>query len=165
MKFNHGFTTDDDKSLSNGLDQKLSSLPGYNLYETPLDSTLQVPQTATEMKVGNVKPTTLGHREIASGLGMFPNSVYSQLIHGDPYVKRPSPAPSGYSTITPKYQWEISRDRLQLQGAIGRGEYGLVKRGLALNITENGGWIPVAVKTLNDSGKLKYDYRATQPLP
>ena len=151
MHFNHGFSTDDEKGSL-----KQTSIHGYNsvynhLYETSLGSGLDVQQTPKI--TGHAKPTKLGHKQMESGLGMFPDHVYSHLIHGDSLNKRLIPVPNASFTVPSKCHWEIPRERLQLKRTIGCGEFGLVKKGLALNVSRNGGWIPVAVKTLKEDRK------------
>ena len=155
MHYNHGYTTVDEKGFEN---EKLSALPGYNvynhLYETPLGSGLNLQKTPKKTNdIEQIKPDKLGQKELKSGLGMFPNNVYSHLIHGDSLNNRQYGV-NGTVTVRPKSQWEISRDRLKLEKTIGSGEFGVVKKGLALNVNKSGGWVRVAVKTLNDNGKL-----------
>ena len=156
MHYNHGYTTEDEKGFKN---EKLSSLPGYNVYnhlfETPLGSGLNLQQTPQMKKdIELINPNKQGQqKELKSGVGMFPNNVYSHLIHGDSLNNRQYGV-NGTVTVLPKRKWEISRDRLKLEKTIGSGEFGVVKKGLALNVNKNGGWVRVAVKTLNDNGKL-----------
>lgn len=157
MHFNHGYTTEEGKKLEK--EQSVMPNSGRNVYnhlhETTLDSGLLDEQqiTAQTKQVKQVNPEKLGQRELKSGLGMFSNNEYSHLIHADSFVKWQSPIPSDYSTIASNCLWEICRDRLELQRTIGCGEFGLVMKGLALNVNKNGGWVPVAVKTLSLNGK------------
>lgn len=164
MHFNHGYSKDNEKRVVSGHLNKQTSLPGFDeynhLYETPLNSTRILNTTPQEMKfvAGQMVPPKTGFKEMETGLGMFPNNAYSHLIHGDSFAKRTPPVFNEYSTIPYKNcRWEISADRLRIHRTIGRGEYGLVKMGLAFNVTKKGGWVPVAVKTLNDNGKLLQD--------
>ena len=139
MRFNHGYTADDEKFIANGYPAKLSSAPEYNaydhLYETNLDSGLEFQQTPTSGR-----------------LEMHPNQEYSHLIHGDVLNNGQPAVPNRSFVIPSESQWEIPRERLNLQGTIGRGEFALVKKGFALNVDKNGGWVPVAVKTLSENG-------------
>lgn len=158
LHFNHGYTKDAEESSGNGQPERSNSVPEVHVYnhlhETSLDSGLGLQQTPKKTKqVGQVKPIKQCQKEMKSGLGLFPNHEYSHLIHSDSFSERQSPVPNEYSTIPSRCQWEISRDRLKLHRTIGCGEFGLVKKGLALNVNQKAGWIPVAVKTLNDNGE------------
>ncbi|XP_068734303.1 uncharacterized protein [Montipora capricornis] len=157
MHFNHGYTKDEQKTVETGHQDKLTSLPGFNvynhLYETPINSGFLSKPTPQEMKfvAGQEPPPKPGYKEMETGLGMLSNNVYSHLIHGDSFGKRPPVVLNDYSTIPyAKSRWEISPERLRVHRTIGRGHLGLVKMGLALNVTKKGGWVPVAVKTLHD---------------
>ena len=159
MHFNHGYAKDAEEGSGNGQPEKPNSAPeGHvydHLYETSLDSGLALQKTQKNTKqVGQAKPTTNGNKELKSGLGMFSNHEYSHLIHSDLFRERQPSVTNEYSTIPSRCQWEISRDRLKLQRTIGCGEFGLVKKGLALNVNQKGGWTQVAVKILNDNGEL-----------
>ena len=130
------------KSSGNDYHMKQHAIPGYDrvynhLYET---------------KTGTTNVDTI---RMESGLGMFPNQAYSHLIHGDSFGDKRSPKVQNRSGLEPSkcHSWEISRDRLKIITTIGRGEFGLVKKGLALNVSKSGGWVPVAVKTLNENGR------------
>ena len=93
---------------------------------------------------------------LESGLGMFPNDVYSHLIHGEAFTGKREPKVLNRSVpLASKSEWEISPQRLQIKTTIGHGEFGLVKKGFALDVSKNGGWVPVAVKMVNENGKLK----------
>ena len=108
------------------------------------------------IKLKSVKESCLDDKmgedngELKSGLGMFDNQMYSHLIHGESPANgfKRSPVPDTNFIVPPRRQWEISRDRLRIESTIGRGEFGLVKKGYALDVTSNGGWTVVAVKTL-----------------
>ena len=94
----------------------------------------------------------LGHDNghLTTGLGMFDMQMYSHLTHGEPPtigVKR-CILPETSFILPPSQKWEISRDRLRIENTVGRGEFGLVKKGYALDVTEEGGWAIVAVKTV-----------------
>ena len=162
MHFNHGYTKDEQKTVETGHQDKLTSLPGFNvynhLYETPINSGFLSKPTPKELTfvAGQEPPPKPGYKEMETGLGLFSNNVYSHLIHGDSFGKRPPPVLNDYSTIPyAKSRWEISPERLRIHRTIGRGQLGLVKMGLALNVTKKGGWVPVAVKTLHDNGKFE----------
>lgn len=154
--FNHGCTTEDENEKE--LQAKPKSAPEPDnvydhLHETSLGPGLGVQQTTqTKEQFGRCKPTNLSHNELTSGLGLFPDHEYFHLIHTDTFGKRPATERDGNLTTPPKRRWEISRDRLKLDRTIGCGQFGLVKKGLALNVTKNGGWVPVAVKTSDDIG-------------
>ena len=45
-------------------------------------------------------------------------------------------------------EWEIPRANLNVEKVIGRGAFGVVSRGLALNLAGNPGWTVVAVKSI-----------------
>lgn len=100
-----------------------------------------------------------GH--LTTGLGMFDMQMYSHLTHGEPPtigVKR-GILPETSFLLPPSQKWEISRDRLRIENTVGRGEFGLVKKGYALDVTEEGGWAIVAVKTVkeNSNGSQRED--------
>lgn len=162
MRFNHGYTTDDEKCIDNVYPVKLCSGPEYNvydhLYETRLDSGLDLTKTPKNTEqLDQAKPSKLSHKEQGSGpLQTLPNHEYSHLTPGNILNKRQPTVPNRSFTVPSKCQWEIPRERLRLQKTIGRGEFGLVKKGFALNVDKNGGWVPVAVKTLSENGKLNY---------
>ena len=140
-QLNHGFTMADEKISGNDYTLKQPAIPGYNAVYNHL----------FETKTGPMKQTNL-----ESGLGMFPNHVYSHLIHGEPFTgKREHKVLNRSVPLASKSEWEISRERLQIKGTIGHGEFGLVKKGFALDVSKNGGWVPVAVKMVNENGKLK----------
>ena len=44
--------------------------------------------------------------------------------------------------------WEVDRDKLHMGPLVGEGEFGVVKRGCATDITEVGVSTPVAIKLL-----------------
>lgn len=78
---------------------------------------------------------------------------YSHLSRGESPVKernRPQ-LPNVTFLVSPRRHWEISRDRIRIESTIGRGEFGLVKMGHALDVTNDGGWSVVAIKTLKDN--------------
>ena len=45
-------------------------------------------------------------------------------------------------------EWEIPRARLDVEKVIGRGAFGVVSRGLALDLPGKPGWTVVAVKSV-----------------
>ncbi|KAM7442955.1 hypothetical protein ABFA07_008214 [Porites harrisoni] len=136
-QLNHGFTMADEKISGNDYTLKQPAIPGYNAVYNHL----------FETKTGPMKQTNL-----ESGLGMFPNDVYSHLIHGEPFTdKREHKVLNRSVPLASKSEWEISRERLQIKGTIGHGEFGLVKKGFALDVSKNGGWVPVAVKMVNEN--------------
>lgn len=45
-------------------------------------------------------------------------------------------------------EWEISRANLNVEKVIGRGAFGVVSRGLALDLPDKPGWTVVAVKSV-----------------
>ena len=80
---------------------------------------------------------------------------YSHLSRGESPVKernRPH-LPNVTFLVSPRRHWEISRDRIRIESTIGRGEFGLVKMGHALDVTNDGGWSVVAIKTLKGKRK------------
>ena len=154
MNYNYGYNADDEQNLEspNSLniigDQERKPYEYNHLHETTRDET-KIP--TTKIRVGLVKPASQGENELGSGQGgMSPNHVYSHLIHSE----RLSPIPNEYSTIPLKSKWEISRSRLRLDKVIRCWQFGPVKKGFALNVDQNGHWVPVTVKSLSDKGKL-----------
>lgn len=97
----------------------------------------------------------LGHddRQLTTGLGMFDIQMYSHLIHdGSPNIEvKRCIFPETSFILPPSQKWEISRDRLRIETTVGRGEFGLVKKGYALDVTDEGGWAVVAVKTIKEN--------------
>ena len=139
-QLSHEFTTADEKISDSDYTLKRPAISGYNAAYNHL----------FETKTGPMKQTNL-----ESGLGMFPNHVYSHLIHGEPFTGKREPIVLNRSIpLASKSEWEISRERLQIKATIGHGEFGLVKKGFALDVSKNGGWVPVAVKMVNENGKL-----------
>ena len=59
----------------------------------------------------------------------FPNGACNVSSSGDP-------------------EWEIPRARLNVEKVIGRGEFGVVSRGLAFDLPGKPGWTVVAVKSV-----------------
>lgn len=57
-----------------------------------------------------------------------------------------------FSGLNPSFsvdiEWEIPREHLKVEKVIGRGAFGVVSRGLALNLPERPGWSVVAVKSI-----------------
>ena len=45
-------------------------------------------------------------------------------------------------------EWEIPRANLNVEKVIGRGAFGVVSRGLALDLLDQPGWTVVAIKSL-----------------
>ncbi|XP_022790268.1 uncharacterized protein LOC111329763 isoform X1 [Stylophora pistillata] len=78
---------------------------------------------------------------------------YSHLSRGESLDKERnrSQLPNVSFMVPSRRHWEISRDRLRIESTIGRGEFGLVKIGYALDVTNDGGWSVVAIKTLKDN--------------
>ncbi|XP_068685321.1 uncharacterized protein [Montipora foliosa] len=153
MQLNHGYTDEDERQQQCNRPKSTPEYPVYNhLFETPLNSGFGVhPPVKNTKQVGLVRPTKWRDMELDSGeVGTTPAHVYSHLNNSDSFAKRESSALGRISTMIPsRCNWEISRGRLQLQRIIGRGQFALIKKGFALNVNEKGGWVPVAVKTLN----------------
>ena len=148
MQLNHGYTDEDERQQQCNRPKSTPEYPVYNhLFETPLNSGFGVhPPVKNTKQVGLVRPTKWRDLELDSGeVGTTPAHVYSHLNNSDSFAKRQSSALGRIS----RCNWEISRGRLQLQRIIGRGQFALIKKGFALNVNEKGGWVPVAVKTLN----------------
>lgn len=59
---------------------------------------------------------------------------------------------AGFLTINPSFsgdiEWEIPRANLNIEKVIGRGAFGVVSRGLALDLPGKPGWTVVAVKSI-----------------
>ena len=59
---------------------------------------------------------------------------------------------AGFLAINPSFsgdiEWEIPRANLNIEKVIGRGAFGVVSRGLALDLPEKPGWTVVAVKSI-----------------
>jgi len=59
-----------------------------------------------------------------------------------------------FSGLNPSFsvdiEWEIPREHLKVEKVIGRGAFGVVSRGLALNLPERPGWSVVAVKSIQE---------------
>ena len=57
-----------------------------------------------------------------------------------------------YSEINPSFsgdiEWEIPRANLNVEKVIGRGAFGVVSRGLVLDLPGRPGWTVVAVKSI-----------------
>ena len=152
VHFNHGHSIE----VENGTG------PGYPVTHYHVPESTSAYDHLYEQPIGpgskpckNVKETSfidkLGKEngELKSGVGTFHN-YYSHL--GESLNRRqPPPSQTGF-IVPPTPKWEISRDRLKIKRTIGHGEFGLVKKGCALNVSKHGGWIVVAVKTLK--GKL-----------
>ncbi|XP_078355935.1 proto-oncogene tyrosine-protein kinase receptor Ret-like, partial [Oculina patagonica] len=149
VHFNHGHSIEDEKGTGPGY-PVTQNVPGStsvydHLYEQPIGP--------GSKPCKNVKETSfidkLGKEngELKSGLGMFSNH-YSHL--GESPSGRRNPLPETRFIVPPTPKWEISRDRLKIKRTIGHGEFGLVKKGCALNVSKLGGWIMVAVKTLKE---------------
>ena len=58
----------------------------------------------------------------------------------------------GFLTLNPSFsgdlEWEIPRANLNVEKVIGRGAFGVVSRGLALDLPGKPGWTVVAVKSI-----------------
>ena len=59
---------------------------------------------------------------------------------------------AGFLAINPSFsgdiEWEIPRANLNIEKVIGRGAFGVVSRGLALDLPGKPGWTVVAVKSI-----------------
>jgi len=57
-----------------------------------------------------------------------------------------------FLTLNPSFsgdiEWEIPRANLNIEKVIGRGAFGVVSRGLALDLPGKPGWTVVAVKSI-----------------
>ena len=57
-----------------------------------------------------------------------------------------------FLTLNPSFsgdiEWEIPRANLKIEKVIGRGAFGVVSRGLALDLPGKPGWTVVAVKSI-----------------
>lgn len=158
MKLNHGYNDDENEPhLMKPMSQLENNV--YNhLHHTSSNSGLNEHKSlANTNQVILVKPTKRRHTELESGrVKRTPKHVYSQFPHSGSFVTRQSTTPREYSNNTPsKCQWEISRDRLNLQRIICRGQYAVFKKGFAFNLNNDGNWVPVSVKTLDcNSGEI-----------
>ena len=150
VHYNHGYSVEDVKNTDSGLPVTHHYyVPGGNseynhLYETP--------GSPGSKNSKNVKESSFNDKQRQE------NGQYSHLSRGESFDKelkrQPLPVPDARFIVPPRCQWEISRDRLRIERTIGRGEFGLVKKGYALDVTSNGGWTVVAVKTLK--GKISF---------
>ena len=52
------------------------------------------------------------------------------------------------SSFSGDIEWEIPRTNLNIERVIGRGAFGVVSRGLALDLPGKPGWTVVAVKSI-----------------
>ena len=148
VHYNHGHSIEDVKGIDAGD-------PVTHHYYVPgstsiYDHICEKPVSPGSKQLRHGKESSYNENgELKSGLGMFNNQMYSHLIRGEsPNSGFKPPLPDTRYIIPPRNQWEISRDRLKIKNAIGRGEFGLVKKGYALNVSKRGGWIVVAVKTV-----------------
>jgi len=59
---------------------------------------------------------------------------------------------AGFLTLNPSFsgdiEWEIPRANLNIEKVIGRGAFGVVSRGLVLDLAGKPGWTVVAVKSI-----------------
>ena len=150
VHFNHGYSHEDEKGTGPGFPVPQYYVPGStsiydHLYEKPVSPGSKHVKPAYD-KLGKE------NGEMKSGLGMFNKQLYSHLKHGQTPINKWPRLPDPRFIVPPKPCWEISPDRLKIKTTIGHGEFGVVKKGCALNVSKNGGWIVVAVKTLK--GKL-----------
>ena len=75
------------------------------------------------------KVTLLTTRESLQANELVRHGAYNLSFSGDP-------------------EWEIPRARLNVEKIIGRGAFGVVSRGLALDLPGKPGWTVVAVKSV-----------------
>lgn len=146
MHYNHGYSIENEKVTGYPLTQYY--VPGStsiydHLYDQPgpgIKPCKNVKETSLVDKLGKE------NGDLKSGLGMFNQNYYSHL--GEPPNKRQHALKETKFIVPPTPKWEITRDRLKIKRTIGHGEFGLVKKGCAFNVSKLGGWVPVAVKTL-----------------
>ena len=154
VHYNHGQSIEDVKSYGSGSPGTQHYIPGKisaydHLYEQPAGlGSKPCKHTKESSFIGKLGEENGG---LKSGLGMFENH-YSHLKHGHSPINRPPSVKDTRFIVPPTPKWEIPRDRLKIEKTIGNGEFGLVKKGCALNVSKHGGWTVVAVKTLK--GKL-----------
>lgn len=138
MKLNHGYNDDENEPHF----MKPMSQPENNVYNhvhhTSSNSGFnehKSPENTNQFVL--VQPTKRGDTELESGrVERTPKHVHTTSRE--------------YSNNTPSTrQWEIPRDRLNLQRIICRGQYAVFKKGLAFNLNNDGNWVPVSVKTLD----------------
>lgn len=147
VHYNHGQSMEDVKSSGSGSPltqyygpRKISAYD--HLYEQPAGlGSKHIKESSFIDKLGEE------NGGLKSGLGMFENH-YSHLKHGHSPNSRPPAVKDTRFIVPPTPKWEISRDRLKIERTIGGGEFGVVKKGCALNVSKHGGWTVVAVKTL-----------------
>ena len=143
VHYNHGQSIEDLKSYGSGSPGKISAYD--HLYEQPAGlGSKPCKHTKESSFIDKLGEENGG---LKSGLGMFENH-YSHLKHGHSKINRPSQGKDTRFIVPPTPKWEIPRDRLKIERTIGNGEFGLVKKGCALNVSKHGGWTVVAVKTL-----------------
>lgn len=152
MKLNHGYNDDENEPHLMKPMLQLENNVYNHLHHTSSNSGLNEHKSlANTNQVILVEPTKRRDTELESGrVKRTPKHVYSQFPHSGSFVTRQSTTPREYSNNTPsKCQWEISRDRLNLQRIICRGQYAVFKKGFAFNLNNDGNWVPVSVKTLD----------------
>lgn len=150
VHYNHGQSIEDVKSCGSESSGTQRYGPGKisaydHLYEQPAGLGSKAYKHSKESSFID----KLGEENggLKSGLGMFENH-YSHLTHGHSPINRPPAVKDTRFIVPPTPKWEIPRDRLKIERTIGNGEFGLVKKGCALNVSKRGGWTVVAVKTL-----------------
>ena len=75
-------------------------------------------------------------------------NVYFYLSHSSESHSNEVDFPALNSSFSGDLEWEIPRANLNIEKVIGRGAFGVVSRGLALDLSGKPGWTVVAIKSI-----------------